>query len=140
MTQQHPITPPQHLIDQWMQYHSTKYALARQAAQWGADQELDACCQALYDRYDSVRRATGFPGNDMSDWLRAARRPKPPSLKEQALVERVATTLRQVQTDSPWIPRWKPEARAAIREVAAWLREAHGWEQGAQGLEREAER
>jgi hypothetical protein len=41
----------------------------------------------LYDRYDRVRHATGFPGSDMSDWLRAARRPKPPSLKEQALDE-----------------------------------------------------
>ena len=132
MTQQHPITPPQHLIDQWMQYHSTKYALARQAAQWGADQELDACCEWVSEYVPYLPES--------EDKRRAARRPKPPSLKEQALVERVATTLRQVQTDSPWIPRWKPEARAAIREVAAWLREAHGWEQGAQGLEREAER
>ena len=45
------------------------------AAQWGADQELEACCEWLKGR----------------DWtwttaqLRAARRPKPPSLKEQAL-------------------------------------------------------
>ena len=40
----------------------------------GADQELDACCKWLDDDDD---RAT----------LRAARRPKPPSLKEQALDE-----------------------------------------------------
>jgi hypothetical protein len=85
MTENHPITPPPHLIEQWMQDHSTKYALSRQAAQWGADTELEACCKMLYDRYDRVRHATGFPGSDMSDWLRAARRPKPPSLKEQAL-------------------------------------------------------
>ena len=38
----------------------------------GADQELEACCEWLDDDDD---RAT----------LRAARRPKPPSLKEQAL-------------------------------------------------------
>jgi hypothetical protein len=55
------------------------------AFQSGADQELEACCKMLYDRYDRVRHATGFPGSDMSDWLRAARRPKPLSLKEQAL-------------------------------------------------------
>jgi len=39
----------------------------------GADQELEACC-ALIDDW----------GLDEAD-LRAARRPKPPSLKEQAL-------------------------------------------------------
>jgi hypothetical protein len=60
--------------------------IATQAARWGADQELEACCKMLYDRYDRVRHATGFPGSDMSDWLRASRRPKPPSLKEQALL------------------------------------------------------
>jgi hypothetical protein len=74
MTQQHPITPPPHLIEQWMQDHSTKYGLARKAAQWGADQELEACC-ALMELSDSNAR----------DFLQSARRPKPPSLKEQAL-------------------------------------------------------
>jgi hypothetical protein len=45
-----------------------------QAARWGADQELEACCHLL--------RQQGF---DVVDDLRATRRPKPPSLKEQAL-------------------------------------------------------
>jgi len=57
-----------------MQDHSTKYGLARKAAQWGADQELEACC-ALMELSDSNAR----------DFLQSARRPKPPSLKEQAL-------------------------------------------------------
>jgi hypothetical protein len=94
MTQQHPITPPPELVQQWVDtYFGEKISqsnfhldLATRAAQWGADQELEACCKMLYDRYDRVRHATGFPGSDMSDWLRAARRPKPPSLKEQALL------------------------------------------------------
>jgi len=73
MTQQHPITPPPELIEQWTQVHTTKYDLARQAAQWGADQELGACC-ALMDDW-------GLDGED----LMLCRRPKPPSLKEQAL-------------------------------------------------------
>ena len=72
--------------------------VAAKAAQWGADQEMEACCQALYDRYDSVRCATGFPGSDMSDWLRAARRPKPLSLKEQALKILSETELRHEWT------------------------------------------
>jgi hypothetical protein len=100
MTENHPITPPPELVKQWREapefsalspcvmvtVTNTKLQdIATQAARWGADQELEACCKMLYDRYDRVRHATGFPGSDMSDWLRAARRPKPPSLKEQAM-------------------------------------------------------
>jgi hypothetical protein len=50
--------------------------VARQAYQAGADQELEACCEVLDNWND------GF----WSEKLRAARRPKPPSLKEQALL------------------------------------------------------
>jgi predicted P-loop ATPase len=76
MTQQHPITPPPELVEQWMQDHATRYDLARQAAQYGADQELEACCEWLQD-----------PDLNVDTYkLRAARRSKPPSLKEQALL------------------------------------------------------
>jgi hypothetical protein len=51
--------------------------VARQAFQAGADQELEACCGALDELND------GF----WSENLRAARRPKPPSLKKQARSE-----------------------------------------------------
>ena len=50
--------------------------VAHCAAQWGADQEMEACIQLL-DINDC-------PGKWI-DMLRASRRPKPPSLKEQAL-------------------------------------------------------
>ena len=70
----HPITPPPELVEQWMQDHSTKYDLARHAAQWGADQELEACCNWL-------PKLPPWSGND----LRKHRRPKPPSPKLQAL-------------------------------------------------------
>ena len=77
--QQHPITPPPELVQQW--YNECPEAneaslpyVATQAARWGADQELEACCEwaAEVDR-------------DLDKELRAARRPKPPSLKERAL-------------------------------------------------------
>ena len=74
---QHPITPTPELIEQWMQDHATKYDLARQAARWGSDQELEACC-------DWVKSKQTYWAHDE---LRAARRPKPQSLKEQALDE-----------------------------------------------------
>ncbi len=82
----HPITPPPELIEQWVAEACPECRLtydeftgesveilATRAAQWGADKELDACCE-LMDR--------DFMAGP-SD-LRAARRPKPPSLKEQA--------------------------------------------------------
>jgi hypothetical protein len=53
-----------------------------QAAQWGADQELEACVEWLGDA-PVVYNNNGdlHPGS----YLRDARRPKPPSLKEEAL-------------------------------------------------------
>ena len=73
-----------------MQAHSTKYDLARQAAQWGADRELEACCEWREDNAPA-QQLLGHTWVDCEDpqetakHLRADRRPKPPSLKEQAL-------------------------------------------------------
>jgi hypothetical protein len=47
------------------------------AARWGADQELEACGEWL--------KAKEWIHPEFSDELRAARRPKPPSLSEPAL-------------------------------------------------------
>jgi hypothetical protein len=77
------ITPPPELVQQWLEngpedgeFGISKH-IATQAARWGADQELDACCEWL-SFYSAA--------SDARD-LRIARRPKPPSLKEQALKE-----------------------------------------------------
>ena len=78
MSDHSPITPPLALINKWWgeAKQNAKYdepigpLVATQAARWGADQELEACCELV-------------PG--LTNYLRAARRPKPPSLKEQAL-------------------------------------------------------
>jgi hypothetical protein len=77
------ITPPPELVQQWMaEFYGTVVApgeattdIATRAAQWGAAQELEACCH--YFARD-LRESLALE-------LRAARRPKPPSLKEQAL-------------------------------------------------------
>ena len=78
--QQHPITPPQELVQQWwteaIKTSSADGFFATRAAQWGADQELEACCEWLEQNCDQWK----LPYS-----LRAARRPKPPSLKVQAL-------------------------------------------------------
>ena len=93
MTTQNPITPPPELVEQWMQDHSTKYDLARHAARWGADEELEACCEWLEDVDCEDPQET-------AKHLRAARRPKPPSLKEQALHELADVYDRDKRDDS----------------------------------------
>ena len=93
--QQHPITPPPELVEQWMQVHTTKYDLARQAAQWGSDQELEACCEWFQEFY----KTETWVDLDLRTF-RAARRPKPPSLKDRLTValqnEDIGTALRLV--------------------------------------------
>jgi hypothetical protein len=88
MTNQHPITPPPELVQQWQtDWHTSdntdgnrfSHFLATRAAQWGADQELEACIDWI-----SVYQGLEHP-ELLIELLRAARRPKPPSLKEQAL-------------------------------------------------------
>ena len=71
------ITPPLELIQEWacMLEHRSDADVFIKAAQWGADQELEACCMWI-TREKSVITA---------EELGIARRPKPPSLKEQAL-------------------------------------------------------
>lgn len=74
--QQHPITPPPELVYEWRDSGGgfDDVDFATQAARWGADQELEACCEWL--------GPLGIKGGDA---LRAARRPKPPSLKAGAI-------------------------------------------------------
>jgi len=89
MTQQFhlPITPPPpELVLQWIgEFYGctaggdpsdSERFLTTRAAQWGADQELEACCEWFVRDWTDVETA---------DALRDARRPEPQSLKEQAL-------------------------------------------------------
>jgi hypothetical protein len=88
MTQQHPITPQPELVQQWVDtYFGGRISqsnfhvdLAAQAAQWGADQELEACCEWFQEFY----KTETWVDLDLRTF-RAARRPKPQSLKEQAM-------------------------------------------------------
>ena len=100
MTNQHPITPPPELVGQWLcsddylwgPLEQTSITIttnrlqnvATQAAQWGADRELEACCEWFICDWTDIETA---------DKLRAARRPKPPSLKERALKSLEGMTL-----------------------------------------------
>jgi hypothetical protein len=88
----HPITPPPELVQQWSSESLATQHLCTRAARWGvdqaitelaqqiADQELDACCEWL-------DKQTLCGHHELIPALRDARRPKPPSVKEQALSE-----------------------------------------------------
>ena len=88
MTNTPDVTPPPELVQQWWeqadQYQDDPKTyfdyVATRAAQWGADQELEACLRL-------VEIDAGEDAYDFARYIRAARRPEPkqPSLKEQAL-------------------------------------------------------
>ena len=84
---EHSINPPTKLVQQWKRTapHPSNETEHYQyitlcAAQWGADQELEACCEWFQEFY----KTESWVKHDLKHF-RAARRPKPPSLKEQAL-------------------------------------------------------
>jgi hypothetical protein len=81
MTMTDPIAPPLELLD--LVSSGAEAEIAKKILQWaapilrqqGADQELEACCEWVNWKWSGIK----------SRELRATRRPKPPSLKEQAL-------------------------------------------------------
>ena len=81
--QQHPITPTTELINDWIAETNRQdcvpytISIATQAAQWGADQELEACKQWLTLR-NHAKLAVKLG-------LCMRNKPQPPSLKDQAL-------------------------------------------------------
>ena len=110
MTQQHPIVPPPELVEKWCEQlfgcpdkpEIAAYELVRLGAQWGADQELDACCEWL-DR-------EGWSGE--SRQLRAARRPKPATLKDQSLKH-----LEVMERDGHYLPEILQDLRRAVEQL-----------------------
>ena len=117
MSNQHPITPPPELVQQWWLQAQSEggpgfqlavHYVATQAAQWGADQELEACCEWLF-REPVTHEIVGRDARYLDFELRAARRPKPPTLKEQALAEleilRIDANTHGLGFDAPAIRR-----------------------------------
>jgi hypothetical protein len=110
MTDRYPFIPPSALIEKWQHgafaandIHMAFYWAAR----WGADKELEACCELL-DGYAVVPLDTGantaanrLAAIERVGRLRAARRPKPPSLKEQsiALLDKIQSNKQMWQLD-----------------------------------------
>jgi len=71
---QHPIIPPPELLDKWDNLPISTQEIFILAAQWGADQELEACCEVVRSVYGA------------RDFLQSARRPKPPGVTDPEVV------------------------------------------------------
>ncbi len=107
MTQEHPIAPPPELVQQWWDdFNGAFYefeAITAKVFQYGADQELEACCEWIADWY-------GHGCNEVIGNLRTSRRPKQPSLKEQALQALAEADLGS--TEAVWSQRFDTIRRA----------------------------
>ena len=99
MTDKNSIVPPRELVQHWFNEASSDHLpldlhIAARAAEWGRDQanhdierklqeardqELEACCEVVSHWYGDWVNGIHLP-----TMLRAARRPKPLSLKQQA--------------------------------------------------------
>jgi len=93
---QNTMTPPEHLVAQMIeqafgplgpaglgnseQLLKAFVVFAGAAAQWGADQELEACLDAM-NEWGDIHNSYG---GELADDLHADRRPKPPTLKQRA--------------------------------------------------------
>ncbi len=51
MTKEHPVVPPEHLLDSWNDKYindpTSFNEIIIEAAQWGADEELNCCCKLI---------------------------------------------------------------------------------------------
>ena len=105
MTNQHPITPPPELVHQWaiMFEHFSDDEVFTQVARWGSDQELAACCEWLVRNYN-------YP--EAGNPLRAARRPKPPTLNSIAL-----QMLGTIERDAHYLPEITDTIRRALEAL-----------------------
>ena len=96
MTNQHPIPPSLELVHQWADMLSSRsdHAVFSLAAQWGADQQLKLDAEQIAQAYQKGAdqeleaccvEVAWLESSEVAKRMRERRRPKPPSLKEQAL-------------------------------------------------------
>ncbi len=115
MAEQHPITPPPELVASLRNSapHGVRDAgvtreiwLIHNAFAAGADQELKACCDAVYS-YEGSPIHGGT-----AEWLRTARRPKLPSLNSIAL-----QMLGTIERDAHYLPEITDTIRRALEQL-----------------------
>jgi hypothetical protein len=118
----HPITPPPELVVQWIKEFSQpndprwqeyEQDIATRAAQWGADQELEECLSCAGDQGLSTSQ------------MRNHRRPKPPSLKEQALEILAGVAVYELHGGATTDNRLSAEDMSIIRRALEQLPDNH---------------
>ncbi len=106
----HPITPPPELMRQWRE-QAPRYRdggagreerLIERAAQWGADQELEAC----------LAEVSFLNSRALADRVRTARRPKPQMLTSIAL-----QMLDTIERDARYLPEITDTIRRALEAL-----------------------
>ena len=122
--------------------------------QWGEAgsfaSDTRACLLELRARVEALEHGATCPHVVTSDegtsYCRLAEQASPTGKEsvtaDSSLVERVADAICAMAYCGDTSLNWRPAARAAIREVAAWLRDRNGypWAWVAQILELEADR
>jgi hypothetical protein len=114
MTEQHPIIPSYEQTRLWAAEAMKGWRtnglyerdIANFAAQWGADQELEACCAWL-----QARISEGWNPCHLED-LRNARRPKPQTLNSIAM-----QMLGTIERDGHYIPEITDTIRRALKQL-----------------------
>ena len=115
--QNHPITPPPELVSEWARNRGYSCSselwdyIATQAARWGADQELEACCEWLR-KDDDAYQLVGLRAVYLDHELHAARRPNPPSLNSIAL-----RMLGTIERDARYLPEITDTIRRALEAL-----------------------
>jgi len=100
--------PPFELIQQWVieiDYDECNWLyeinIANRAAQWGANEELEACCEYL-------RSSAAWEPEDVQELFDHCR-PKPPSLNDMAL-----KMLDTIERDAHYLPEITDTIRRAL--------------------------
>jgi hypothetical protein len=127
MTQHNSIEVSDELIESWWpidQVMPPTNALqptrnfANKVAQWGADQELDACCDWLRENADESDKELW---DSLAVELREARRPKAPTLNEIAL-----QFMGTIEKDGRYLPEITSTIVRALVEGGEALKELNG--------------
>ena len=118
----HPIIPPRELVQEWIaeiwhegtpvQVAQSDLHLANRAAQWGADQELEACRMEIIDGAGLAVIDEASDRVELADDLRNARRPKPQVLTSIAL-----QMLDTIERDAHYLPEITDTIRRALEAL-----------------------
>ncbi len=112
MASSHPLTPPPELLDKWDNLPISTQEIFVVASQWGADAQLEKCHEWLYCR--------GYNRTFLEEF-RAALRPKPPSLKEEALkgFDTIADIVLEEYSGTRFYEKYKKVADTVRRALEA---------------------